>query len=202
MVLTYKLICHGCTSFSKQPICPLCALGDKRKLRFRQDGGRLDQAIHSYQAAFSSLPSLELYQTLEKLSGQNWETLKPALMRVFEGDRFAGEMVEIYLFEEEWDTAIAAADRLGDWQYNLVEKVADGVITVRPDWVIQTSRKQSQALIDKTQSKYYAIAAHWLTKMKQAYLSTGRKAEWQAYLDGLKNTYSRRPALQAELKKL
>jgi uncharacterized Zn finger protein len=164
--------------------------------------GRVQQAIQSYQAAFSSLPSLELYQTLEKLSGQDWETLKPALMRVFEGDRFAAELVDIYLFEEKWDAAIAAADRLGDWQYNLVEKVADQVITIRPDWVIQASRKQARALIDKTQSKYYAIAAHWLTKMKQAYLATGRKAEWHAYLDGLKSTYSRRPALQAELKKL
>jgi uncharacterized Zn finger protein len=164
--------------------------------------GRFEQAIQAYQAAFTSLPSLELYQTLKKLSGQNWEAIKPALMRVFEGDRFAGEMVDIYLFEKEWDAAIAAADRLGDWQYNLVAKVADGVIAVRPDWVIQASRKQAQALIDKTQSKYYAIAAHWLTKMKQAYLSTGRKAEWQAYLDDLKSTYSRRPALQAELKKV
>jgi uncharacterized Zn finger protein len=136
------------------------------------------------------------------LSGQDWKSLKPALMRVFEGDRFAAEMVDIYLFEEEWDAAIAAADRLGSWQYNLVEKVADGVISVRPDWVVQASRKQAQALIDKTQSKYYAIAAHWLTKMKQAYLATGRKAEWQAYLDDLKSTYSRRPALQAELMKL
>jgi uncharacterized Zn finger protein len=164
--------------------------------------GRLEQAIQAYQAAFTSLPSLELYQTLEKLSGQNWGSLQPTLIRVFEGDRFAGEMVDIYLFEEKWDAAIAAADRLGGWQYNLVEKVADGVITVRPDWVIEASRKQAQALIDKTQSKYYAIAAHWLTKMKQAYLAIGRKAEWQAYLDGLKSTYSRRPALQAELKKL
>lgn len=164
--------------------------------------GRSEQAIQAYQAAFISLPSLELYQTLKKLSGQNWEAIKPAFMRVFEGDRFAGEMVDIYLFEKEWDAAIAVADHLGDWQYKLVEKVADGVITVRPDWVIQASRKQAQALIDKTQSKYYAIAAHWLTRMKQAYLFTGRKAEWQAYLDGLKSTYSRRPALQAELKKL
>lgn len=164
--------------------------------------GRLEQAIQAYQAAFSSLPSLELYQTLKKLSGQDWESRKPALMRVFEGDRFADEMVDIYLLEKEWDAAIAAADRLGGWQYNLIEKVADGVISVRPEWVIQASRKQAQALIDKTQSKYYAIAAHWLTRMKQAYLSTGRKAEWQTYLDGLKSTYTRRPALQAELKKL
>ena len=164
--------------------------------------GRVEQAIRAYQAAFTSLPSLELYQTIKRLSGNDWETLKPVLMGVFEGDRHANELVDVYLFEEEWDAAIAVADCIGGWQYDLIEKVADGVIAVRPEWVIQASQKQAQGLIDKTQSKYYAIAAHWLTKMKQAYLSTGRKSEWLTYLDGLKSTYSRRPALQAELKKL
>jgi hypothetical protein len=38
--------------------------------------------------------------------------------------------------------------------------------------------------------------------MKQAYLSSGRKTERFSYLDELKDTYSRRPALQAELRKL
>jgi uncharacterized Zn finger protein len=84
----------------------------------------------------------------------------------------------------------------------LIEKVSDAVFPFHPDWVIQASRKQAEGLIAKTQSKYYATAARWLAKMKQAYLSSGRKAEWLAYLNGLKSTYSRRPALQAELRKL
>lgn len=164
--------------------------------------GRREQALQAYQAAFESMPSLVLYQTLKTLSESDWEIMKPALMRVFEGDRFADTLVDIYLSEEEWDAAIAVADRIGDWQYTLIGKVVDGVISVRQDWVIVVCQKQAQSLIDKTQSKYYAIAGHWLAKMKQAYVSSGRKAEWQAYLDELKNSYSRRSALQAELRKL
>lgn len=164
--------------------------------------GRVEQAIRAYQAAFTSLPSLELYLTLKKLSDNGWESLKSELMYVFEGDLHANELVDVYLFEEDWDAAVAVADRVGDCQYNLIEKVADGVIALRPEWVIQANQKQAQGLIDKTQSEYYAIAAHWLAKMKQAYLSTGRKSEWLNYLVGLKSTYSRRPALQEELKKL
>lgn len=164
--------------------------------------GRRAQALQAYQAAFESMPSLVLYQTLKTISESDWEIMKPVLMRVFEGDRFADTLVDIYLNEEEWDAAIAVANRIGDWQYNLIEKVADGVISVRQDWVIQACQKQAQSLIDKTQSKYYAIAGRWLSKMKQAYVSIDRKAEWQAYLDRLKSTYSRRPALQAELRKL
>jgi len=84
----------------------------------------------------------------------------------------------------------------------LIEKVADTVLPFRPDWVIKVSQKQAEGLIGRTQSRYYAAAGRWLAKMKQAYSSSGRKTDWQAYLDGLKTNYSRRSALQAELRKL
>jgi len=164
--------------------------------------GQIDQAIQSYQAAFTSLPSLELYSTLKKLSDVNWDNLRPALMYTLQDSHHANVLADVYLFEEEWDQAIGVADKAGEWNYSLIEKVADVVLPFRPDWVIQASRKQAEELIAKTQSKYYATAARWLAKMKQAYLSSGRKEEWLSYLDELKNTYSRRPALQAELRKL
>ncbi|MBE3142969.1 MAG: hypothetical protein IMZ61_03485 [Planctomycetes bacterium] len=164
--------------------------------------GQIEQAIQAYQVAFTSLPSLELYSTLKKLSGADWEHLSPVLMQVLQASNHADVLVDVYLSEEEWDLAIGVADKAGELNYSLIEKVADAVLPFRPDWVIQASRQQAEGLIARTQSKYYAIAARWLAKMKQAYLSSGRKAEWLSYLDGLKTTYSRRPALQAELRKL
>ena len=123
-------------------------------------------------------------------------------MQVLQASPHVDVLADVYLSEEEWDKAISIADKAGEWNYSLIEKVADAVFPFRPDWVIQASRKQAEGLIAKTQSKYYAIAARWLAKMKQAYLASGRKEEWSSYLDELKNTYSRRPALQAELRKL
>lgn len=164
--------------------------------------GQIDKAIQAYQAAFTSLPSLELYGILKKLSGANWGNLRSVLMQVLQASPHTDVLVDVYLSEEEWDKAISVADKAGEWNYSLIEKVADAVFPFRPDWVIQASRKQAEGLIAKTQSKYYAIATHWLAKMKQAYLASGRKAEWLSYLDGLKSTYSRRPALQAQLRKL
>lgn len=164
--------------------------------------GQIDKAIQAYQTAFTSLPSLELYGILKKLSGTNWGLLKPAIMQILQDSHRADVLADVFLSEEEWDQAIGIVDQAGEWNYSLIEKVADAVIPFRPDWVIQASRKQAEGLISKTQSKYYATAARWLAKMKQAYLSSGRKAEWVSYLDGLKSTYSRRPALQAELRKL
>ena len=164
--------------------------------------GQIDKAIKAYQVAFTSLPSLELYSILKKLSGANWENLRLILMQVLQVSHRTDVLVDVYLSEEEWDKAISIADKAGEWNYSLIQKVVDAVLPFRPDWVIQASRKQAEGLIAKTQSKYYAIAASWLAKMKQAYLASGRKEEWSSYLDELKNTYSRRPALQAELRKL
>ncbi len=164
--------------------------------------GQIDKAIKAYQAAFTSLPSLELYSILKKLSGTNWGDLRPVLMQILQASPHTDVLVDVYLSEEEWDKAISIAKKAGEWNYSLIEKVADVVFPFRPDWVIQASRKQAEGLIAKTQSKYYATAARWLAKMKQAYLASGRKEEWLFYLEGLKSTYSRRPALQAELRKL
>ena len=164
--------------------------------------GQIEQAIQAFRAAFTSMPSLELYTTLQRLSGADWEATRPVLMQVLLDLNRPDVLVDVYLYEEAWDQAIGVADQTGDWNYSLIEKVADAVLPSRPDWVIQASRKQAEGLIAKTQSKYDAIAARWLAKMKQAYLSSGRKVEWLAYLEGLKSTYSRRPALQNELRKL
>ena len=164
--------------------------------------GQIDKAIKAYQAAFTSLPSLELYSILKKLSGTNWGDLRPVLMQILQASPHMDVLVDVYLSEEDWDKAISIAKKTGEWNYSLIEKVADAVFPFRPDWVIQASRKQAEGLIAKTQSKYYATAARWLAKMKQAYLASGRKEEWLSYLEGLKSTYSRRPALQAELRKL
>ncbi len=164
--------------------------------------GQIEPAIQAYQAAFMSQPSLEVYTSLKNLSGEKWENLKGFLVQTMQALPYTDVLVDVYLFEEAWDEAIVITDQAGEWNYSLIEKVTDAVLPFRPDWVIQASRKQAEGLIAKTQSKYYAIATGWLAKMKKAYLASDRKTEWLAYLEDLKSTYSRRPALQAELKKL
>lgn len=88
------------------------------------------------------------------------------------------------------------------WSYSLIEKVADAVLSHRPDRVIRVSIKQAEGLIEKTQSKYYPAAARWLLKAKLAYLASRGQNEWQAYLSELKTTYTCRPASQRELRRL
>lgn len=164
--------------------------------------GRSGPAIQAYLAAFTSIPSLELYQTVKRLAGPSWNELRSQMMEILRAASNSSVLADVYLVEGDWDGAIHVADQAGFWSYSLIEKVADAVITHRPNWVIRVSTQQAEGLIKKTQSKYYPAAARWLLKVKMAYLASGRQNEWQAYLSDLKTTYARRPALQRELRGL
>jgi uncharacterized Zn finger protein len=163
--------------------------------------GRFQEAAQAFRAAFDSLPSLELYKTLQRLAGPAWERLKPDLISFLKDSARTEVLVDVFIEEQDWDGAIELADQ-NTWSYLRVEKVAEAVLAYRPEWVIRVCISQSDGLLASAKSKYYAAAARWLQRAKQAYIRMGRQAEWQAYLNALKARYSRRPSLQAELRKL
>ena len=163
---------------------------------------RPEQAQRAYQAAFDEAPSLDQYKALERLAEPDWASLKPRLIEQLSKASHSEALVDVFLEEQEWDLAITIADQQADWNYRLVDQVVEAVTPFRPDWAIKACRGQAEQLIEKKQSQYYTIAGRWLTKMKYAYTIQGRQAEWEEYLAGLRNIYSRRPALQSVLKYL
>ena len=163
--------------------------------------GRNDKALLAYRIAYDESPKIEIYRRIKRLSGTNWENLQPALIKKASASYSKDVLVDIYLEEKDWDSAIRVAEQ-DSWSFNLLEKVTDTVIPYRPNWVIRVSLKQSDDLIEKTQSKLYPIAARWLERAKKAYQQKGQDVEWQAYIDNLRTTYARRPALQREIQGL
>lgn len=164
--------------------------------------GRKAQAIRAYREAFISSPSFGLYKILKKLSGDDWEAMRPGLMSNLNEKADSRTLAEIYLHEKQWDAAIALVNRIGDQSYQLVADVATKVEKHRPEWVIEVSKRQALELIGRTQSKYYAIAVDWLVRVRNAYFRMGMEAEWEEYLDELRRTYFRRRALLAEMERL
>jgi uncharacterized Zn finger protein len=167
-----------------------------------EDRGRIRQARAAYRAAFAEEPSLELYEALHRLSRKDWGSLKPKLMDALRRMGERDMLADVYISEGEWDRAIDVADKAAQWDFTLVEKVADAVLPHRPDWVVEAARKQAEQLISKADSKYYPIAAGWLERMKTACEKTGKAAKWRSYLEKLKEKYPRRRSLLAELGKL
>ena len=163
--------------------------------------GRKEMALLAYRAAFDDQPSIALYRHIKRLSGSNWENLRPALLKKARETYYSGVLVDIHLEEKEWDAAIKIAEK-ETFSFNLLEKVADAVIPQRPDWVIRVAIKQAESLIAQTQSKLYPVAARWLERAKKAYQHKGQAAEWKVYIDNLRLVFAKRPALQRAIEKL
>jgi uncharacterized Zn finger protein len=161
--------------------------------------GRNEQALTAYQAAFDEAPSLELYRSIQRLASQDWPLIQPAMMERLRDSVRSEALVEVLLYERDWDEALEVADA-EKWNYRLVEKVVEAVTPYRPEWAIVACRLQAEQLIEKKQSQYYTIAGRWLVRMKYAYSLLGQQADWEAYLSNLRDTYARRPSLQEVLR--
>lgn len=163
--------------------------------------GRNEMALLAYRAAFDAHPAIELYRHIKRLAGSKRESLRPALLKKARENYFSDTLVDIHLEEKEWDDAIKIAEK--DFgSFRLLEKVADAVVTHRPDWVIRVAIEQAEGLIGRTQSNLYPAAAKWLERAKKAYRHKGQTAEWKAYIDNLRVVYARRPSLQKAIEKL
>lgn len=163
--------------------------------------GRHAQALDAWLAAFEERPSLDMYKRVKQLGAQEWEKLESRVMELLKKSWTKSALVQVLLFEEKWDDAIAVANQR-EADYTVVAIVADGVMPQRPEWVIRASKKQALALIGRTQTKYYIHAVEWLEWMKKAYAMLKQNDAWRAYLNDLKLEYKRRPALQEQLKRL
>jgi uncharacterized Zn finger protein len=71
-----------------------------------------------------------------------------------------------------------------------------------PEWVITTSRREAEEIMDRGKSEYYSSAAHWLAHARDAYRVAGQQAEWQAYHAQLLTVHSRKYRLVPLLKAL
>lgn len=163
--------------------------------------GRTKQALTAWLVTFGENPSLETYKTIKRLAGSDWGSLLPEVMKKLRKSYDKQVLAEVFLLEEEWDEAIKVAEGRDVW-YPVVEIVADGVLSHRPEWVARVSLKHAERLMTEAKSKNYPIAAAWLKRAKQAHKVLGKTDEWKKYLGETKEKYKRKPALQNQLARL
>jgi uncharacterized Zn finger protein len=142
--------------------------------------------------------SLAIYQSLKRLAGAKWKNLQPEIMTSLRGSGNKLALAQVLIEEQDWDGAIEVADAR-QVLYDVVETVADAVLPHHPQWVAQISRQHAERLMVEPKSKNYPLAAAWLKRAKTAHIALGQATEWREYLERVKETYRRRPALQAQL---
>jgi uncharacterized Zn finger protein len=162
--------------------------------------GRKKLALRAAAIAFQMAPNLEVYLRIRELTGGRWPGVREKLLAYLRRTTRAHAQVDIFLYEELLDDAMAAAERGDDDA--LIEQVMDAVLEHRPEWVIRAARREAERIMDAGKAKYYDHAVDWLARAKTAYWVAGREAEWQAYLGEIRERHGRKYKLMGMLKGL
>lgn len=165
----------------------------------------LDQpevALKAAHTAFARTLSLEDYQAVQFIAGDEWRTIKTELLTLLARGWYTSGKIDIYLHEGMVDEAIKTIDQDSYVGYDLLERVVDRVCESHPDWVIRQCKKQAESIMDSGKSRYYHHAARWLTKTRHAYRVCDRAPEWSKYLEGLICKHTRKSSLRPQLEAL
>ena len=164
--------------------------------------GQSEIALEAAIAAFDASPTLAAYQATEELAGEGWSTVREELLESLADratrQRTARRHVEIFLYAERYDEAIAIADRFSD--YKVVEPIVEAVWEEHPHWTIDACKEQAEPIIEEGQSQRYRHAVDWLEYAGKAAQASGQLEEWCAYVEDLRDEhyqkYKLRPMLE------
>lgn len=164
--------------------------------------GESECALDAAQVALKAMPSLDAYERVQKLAGERWADLREELLahlRQAPGHFSDGGKVDIFLASGLLDDAIATVHKNAD--YDMIQRVMDAAIEHRPDWVIGAACRQAERIAEAGQSKYYHHVVGWLERARAAYRATGREADWEAYVAGIRAQHSRKRRLMEEMRR-
>ena len=166
--------------------------------------GEKSRALPAAEAAFRDEISLENYQRVAEIAGEQWPERRRELLdyaRQAKSSYPKGQL-DVFLHEGLIEDAIGALDPYAS--HTLVEQVVDAALQAQShlDWVIEACRKQAEYIMDRGKADLYYSAATWLAKARKAYHLLGREGEWQTYLNELLNQHGRKYKLVPMLKAL
>ncbi|MEH1853062.1 MAG: SWIM zinc finger family protein [Nostoc sp.] len=165
--------------------------------------GNSETALLAIKVAFQVKPSLVDYQKMAELAGENWESFKTDLLKIvrtYSGWGTESAKLDIFLHEGLIDDAIAIASELSSDHSELIHRVMDAAIPHNPSWVIANARLRAEKIMDAGKAEYYYYAVEWLKKARNAYLESGKKADWLSYRENLMQTHARKRKLMGMFK--
>ena len=166
--------------------------------------GEKTRALPAAEAAFCDEISLENYQQVAEIAGEQWPERRTELLNNARHTKssYPKGQIDVFLHEGLIDDAIAALDTYAS--HTLIEQVVDAALQAQSqlDWVIQVCRKQAEYIMDRGKAELYSSAANWLAKARKAYRELGREEAWKAYLNELLSLHGRKYKLVPMLKAL
>jgi len=171
-----------------------------------EEKGNLAGALALEERIFWERPDLVKYEELSNLAKQlgGWQALRTKTIVQLESDEKLHLLVEIYLFEEEAQNAIATLGKINrHWHLeDLRFKVAQLAKADFPHDALRILAEDVEKFIERRGRDNYAQAAQWLHEVRDIYRQMGDIPAWEKFILELREKYKRLPALQDELNKI
>ncbi len=173
--------------------------------KYYQQYGDKEIALEWQEKLFIDGPSLKNYQILQDLGQEagRWPEIREQVMQTLEQKQQWGMLIEIALYEQEIDRALALLSKSDRWMRSrFLVQVAEAAAKSRPQSAIELYQEIVEKAISGRDRKSYRIAASYLPTLKGLYEGLNQQSNWQEYLEELRSRYAKLRALQDEMKKV
>ena len=159
-------------------------------------------ALKSIQTAFLTHHELSDYIATRKLAGEQWLTIKPALLAGLQQNGGAIKKIDVYLHEGMFSEATKTLDHESYVLTSDLERVIAATRHVDPDWGIRQCQRRAEAIMDSGKANKYSTAITWLSTAKGICDEHQMQPKWQLYLTQTLQKHARKYKLVPMLKTL
>lgn len=188
------------TGFSQ--INLLVKLGD---LEYRAENEK--NSLSCYLKAFKINPLYceeALVAKIRKISLNlnSWPQVKKELISILKQKEYYHMLIEIYLKDDDFDSAYEIASQTKNCDLYDKEIVAKALIKGFPHKAAELYRIIGEGFVSKTNIESYRKALHYFRKMQKIYFSSGRSEEFFTYIDKFLSNNIKKRLLHKELSRL
>lgn len=151
---------------------------------------------------FEVNPALATYQEIEGACGEDWPQVKRKLLAGLERQEeypHGEAMIQVFLYEEDIDRAIAVAEPMlqgltyglrsrSSWLTPLLEQAA----AQRPQWVLDWAPLKIHNILNSGRSGDYDLAVTLLEYCQTAFATLEDMEGWDAYIAEVKSAHDRK----------
>jgi uncharacterized Zn finger protein len=165
--------------------------------------GNQTLALKAAQTAFKLGTTLADYTAVQQIAGDQWPTIRPALLQHLQKSWHTSHKIDIYLHENMLAEAMKALDAKQAFVPEAdLRRVVEATRDTTPDWGIRKYQETAEEIMDAGRSGAYDTAVSWLRHARDIYQQHNRLPEWQRYLDSILQTHQRKYKLVPMLRNI
>lgn len=169
--------------------------------------GNEENSLRYYLEAFEINPLYSEETIIEKIRKislilNSWSQVKKELILKLEQKEYYHMLIEIYLKDDDFDSAYKLAFQIKKLDNYDIEIVAKALLKDFPNKASELYRIIGEDFVSKANIESYRKALHYFRKMQRIYFSSGQSEEFFTYIDKLLSNNFKKRLLHKELSRL